>query len=105
MITEPVPANTVPRVIDFDGSNAGPVAFVDGAPASGLTDTFVALGDPGDDIEFSNDGGSTYTDTPTANANGVDMAVTHIRINPQGIFLSSMSGDANFKVRFKNTIQ
>ncbi|MEE8077555.1 MAG: choice-of-anchor Q domain-containing protein, partial [Pseudomonadales bacterium] len=105
VITEPIPANTALRVIDFDAGNAGPVAFVDGTPASGLTYTFVALGDPGDDVEFSNDGGSTYTYTPVADGNGVDTTVTDIRINPKGTFLSSTSGDPNFEVLFKAIVQ
>ncbi len=105
VITEPIPANTALRVIDFDAGNAGPVAFVDGTPASGLTYTFVALGDPGDDVEFSNDGGSTYTYTPVADGNGVDTTVTHIRINPKGVFLSSTTGDPNFEVQFKTIVQ
>ena len=105
VITEPVPANTALRVIDFDGSNAGPVAFVDGTPASGLTYTFVALGDPGDDVEFSNNGGSSYIYTPVADANGVDTTVTHIRIKPKGNFLSSPSGDPNFEVMLKHIVQ
>lgn len=105
VISDSIPANTALRVIDFDGSNAGPVAFVDGTPTSGLTYTFVALGDPGDDIEFSNDGGSTYTYTPAADADGVDTTVTHMRINPKGTFLSSTSGDPNFEVLFKNIVQ
>jgi len=105
VITEPIPTNTALRVIDFDGSNAGPVAFVDGTPASGLTYTFVALGDPGDDVEFSNDGGSTYSYTPVPDGNGVDTTVTHMRIKPNGTLLSSSPGDPNFEVLFKNIVQ
>ncbi len=105
IITEPIPANAALRVIDFDGTNAGPVAFVDGTPASGLTYTFVALGDPGDDIEFSNDGGSTYTYTPVPDANDVDTAVTHMQVNLKGFFLFSSPADPNFEVLFKNIVQ
>lgn len=105
VIAEPVPAGTALRVIDFDGSNAGPVAFVDGTPSSGLTYSFTGLGDAGDDIEFSSDGGSTYTYTPVADADGVDTAVTHMRITPQGTFLFSTSGNPNFSLMFKNVVQ
>ncbi|GBF31135.1 hypothetical protein MnTg04_01089 [bacterium MnTg04] len=105
IITEPIPANTALRVIDFDGTNPGPVAYANGTPASGLTYTFVALGDPGDDIEFSDDGGSTYTYMPVADGNGVDTAVTHMQIKMKGAFLFSVSGDPNFEVLFKNIVQ
>ncbi len=80
------------RVIDFDGVTSGPVQFVDGTPASGFTYTIVALGDAGDDVSFSNDGGTTFTYTPTADANGVDTTVTHIRINPKGDLLCNNGG-------------
>ncbi len=92
VITDPIPATIALRVIDFDGVTSGPVQFVDGTPASGLTYTFVALGDAGDDVSFSNDGGTTFTYTPTADANGVDTTVTHIRINPKGDLLGNNGG-------------
>ncbi len=106
VITDPIPANMALRVIDYDGVTSGPVQFVDGTPASGLSYTFVALGDAGDDVSFSNDGGATYTYTPVADANGLDLTVTHIRINPKGDFLGDTgSGDPNFDVYFKAVVQ
>ena len=106
VITDPIPANMALRVVDFDGVTSGPVQFIDGTPASGLTYTFVALGDPGDDVSFSNDGGATYSYTPTADANGVDTTVTDIRINPKGDFLGNTgSGDPNFEIYFKAVVQ
>lgn len=106
VITDPIPANIALRVIDFDGVTSGPVQFVDGTPASGLTYTFVALGDGGDDVSFSNDGGTTYTYSPTADANGVDTTVTHIRINPKGELMGNTgSGDPYFEVYFKAIVQ
>ncbi len=106
VITDPIPASMALRVIDFDGVTSGPVQFVDGTPTSGLTYTFVALGDAGDDVLFSNDGGTSFTYTPTADANGLDLTVTHIRINPKGDFLgNSGGGDPNFAVYFKAVVQ
>ena len=106
VITDPIPANLAFRVIDFDGVTSGPVQFVDGAPVSGLTYSFVALGDAGDDVSFSNDGGATFTYSPTADANGVDLTVTHIRINPKADFLGNTgSGDPSFEVYFKAIVQ
>lgn len=106
VITDPIPANMALRVIDFDGVTSGPVQFVDGAPVSGLTYSFVALGDAGDDVSFSNDGGASFTYSPTADANGVDLTVTHIRINPKADFLGNTgSGDPSFEVYIKAIVQ
>ncbi len=84
VITEAVPAGTALIVTDFDAGNPGPVAFVDGAPASGLSYTFLGLGSAGDDVGFSNDGGASYGYTPTPGADGADIGVTHVRIAPKG---------------------
>jgi hypothetical protein len=82
------------------------VQFSDGTPASGLTHTIIALGDAGDDVSFSNDGGTIFTYTPTADANGVDLTVAHIRIIPKNDFLGDTgSGDPSFEVYFKATVQ
>ena len=106
VIIDPIPANTALRVVDFDGVNSGPLQFAYGAHAGGLAHTFVALGDPGDDVSFSNDGGTTFTCTPTADANGVDLTVTHKRIHPKDDFLGNSGGnDPNIEVYFKATVQ
>ena len=106
VISDPIPANMALRVVDFDGVTSGPVQFVDGSPVSGLTYTFVAIGDTGDDVSFSNDGGTTFTYSPTADTDGVDTTVTHIRINPKGDLLGNTgSGDPSFDVYFKSIVQ
>ncbi len=105
-ISDPIPVNMALRVIDYDGGNPGPVAFVDGSPVSGLTYTFTSLGSSTDDVEFSNDGGSTWTYTPVDSGDGTDPAVTDIRINPKGIFAASGGGgDPSFQARFKAVVQ
>jgi uncharacterized repeat protein (TIGR01451 family) len=105
-ISDPIPANMALRVVDYDGGNPGPVAFVDGSPVSGLTYTFTSLGSGTDDVEFSDDGGSTWTYTPVDSGDGTDPAVTDIRINPKGIFAASGGGgDPSFQVRFKAVVQ
>lgn len=105
-INDPIPANLSLRVIDYDGGIPGPVAFVDGSPSSGLSYTFMSLGSSMDDIEFSNDGGSTWTYTPVGSGDGTDPVVTDIRINLKGIFAGSTgSGDPSFQLRFKVVIQ
>lgn len=82
VITETIPADMALLVVDFDGVTAGPVRFTDGSPSSGLSYNYNSLGNNGDDIEFSNDGGASYSYTPVPDANGVDAAVTNIRIHP-----------------------
>ena len=91
-VIDPVPANTDLFVGDAGGPGSGPVAFSNGTPPSGLTYTFTSLASVTDDVSFSNDGGVTYNYTPVPNGNGVDPNVTHLRINPKGVF----SGDLLF---------
>lgn len=94
-ITDPVPANTEL----FVSSAGGPaVTFTNGAVASGLTFVYPTH------VGFSNQvgGGSPYTYTPTANANGVDPAATGLRIAPVGMMAgSSAAGDPAFTVTFR----
>ena len=106
LISDSTPANMALRVVDYDGANPGPIAFVDGSPASGLSYTFTSLGSSTDDVEFSNDDGSTWTYTPDDSGDGTDPAVTHIRVNPNGIFAGSTAGgDPSFQLLYKAVIQ
>jgi uncharacterized repeat protein (TIGR01451 family) len=105
-VSDPIPANIAIRVVDFDGVTTGPVQFINGATPSGLSYSFVALSDLADDVAFSDDGGVTFDYTPTANADGVDAAVTNIQINPKGVFEgSSGAGDPSMQLMFKAVIQ
>ncbi len=106
IITDALDANVVLRAIDFDGFTAGPLQFLDGAIASGMTFSFATLADNGDDLAFSNDGGVTFNYTPVPDANGVDPAVTHLRITPSG----QLQGDSGGGTRtatflFKTVVQ
>ncbi len=104
MITDPIPAAGALKVDDILGAGSGPVAFIDGNPSSNLTYTFGGLANAGDDLEFSNDGGSTFTYTPVADPTGCDSAVTHVRIRPGGAFAAdtgSGSPSAQFQFRFR----
>ncbi|MCP5089305.1 MAG: DUF11 domain-containing protein [Gammaproteobacteria bacterium] len=106
IVTDPMPANTALRVTDFDASTAGPVQFIDGSTASDLSYSFIALDDITDDVSFSNDNGATFDYEPTADANGVDPAVTDIRINPKGEFSGSAgAGDPSMQLSFKVIVQ
>lgn len=84
LITDALPPDTALVVNDFDVTNPGPVAFIDGSPASGLSYSFVSLGSATDDVEFSNDNGVSFSYAPTPAADGSDPDVTHVRITPKG---------------------
>jgi len=100
-IADPIPANTCLYVNDINGVGSGPVQFVNGTPSSALTWTFTALNNNLDDLEFSNDGGTSWSYSPTAGANGCDPAVTHIRMRPKGTMPAQGSGSPNFQLRFR----
>lgn len=101
-IVDAVPTNTALYVLDLGSSGSGPVAFVNGSPASGVTWTYSGLNSTTDSLEFSNDGGTTWTYVPAANANGCDPAVTHIRARPAGsMAASSEAGNPWFELRFQ----
>ncbi len=85
-VTDPLPVNTHLRVTDIAGPMSGPVGFTDGVPSgSGTTWAFAGLADPVDSVAFSTDG-SDYSYAPTADGQGVDTAVTHLLLMPQGAF-------------------
>lgn len=85
-LLDAIPSGGCLIVSDIDGAGSGPVSFEDGVASSGLAYSFVALGDPGDDVAFSADNGTTFGYAPSPDASGCDSAITHIRISPSGIF-------------------
>jgi hypothetical protein len=99
VVLDQVPTNTELFVNDLGGAGSGPIAFT--ALTSGLTYTFTSLASGTDDVSFSNNGGTSYVYTPVPNANGVDTAVTNIRINPKGVFAATTSFQLRFRVRIK----
>ncbi len=105
-ISDPVPANTDLRVADIAGAGSGPVGFSDGVTTSDLSYTFTSLASATDDVEFSNDGGTTWTYTPAPNADGCDPAVTHLRVNPKGTFAADTgTPDPSFSLRFNVCVE
>jgi uncharacterized repeat protein (TIGR01451 family) len=102
VVVDPIPANTEMYVDDLDGSGSGPVVFVDGTTPSGLTYTFTSLSSLTDDLDFSDDGGSTYTYIPAPDGAGYDSSVSTIRINPKGVFnAAGVSSNPIFEIRFR----
>ncbi|MEO1595907.1 MAG: hypothetical protein AAFS02_11765 [Pseudomonadota bacterium] len=106
VITEPLPAGTDLVVADI-APGAGPVRFEDGlgASSSGLSLSFLGLGNGSDDIEFSTDG-VNFNYTPVADAAGTDPAVRFLRIRPSGAMAGAPSGSlTTFSVFFRVRIR
>ncbi|MEO8016527.1 MAG: right-handed parallel beta-helix repeat-containing protein [Pseudomonadota bacterium] len=101
IIVDPVPANTRLFVGNLGAPGSGPIAFVNGSPSSLLTWTFTALNSATDDVDFSNDGGATWTYVPVPDANGYDAAVTMLRLRPKGTMPGNAGGDPYFELRFR----
>lgn len=97
-IVDSVPADAKFCLSDIT-TGSGPVRFIDGSPASGLSYSYISLGSTTDNLAFSNDNGATYTYTPVADADGCDANVTHFRVIPTG----ELAPGANFTLlaRFK----
>jgi hypothetical protein len=102
IITDPIPAQNCVVVLDIMTPGSGPVDFQDGTPSSGLSYSFISLGSNVDDLDFSNDGGSTFDYVPSANGQGCDPAVTDLRISPGGTFAADTGAgppNAQFTIR------
>ena len=105
-ITDSIPANTEMFVGDIDASGSGPLAFIDGSTSSTLSYTFSTLGSSTDDLEFSSDGGVTYTYTPIPDADGFDSNVTHFRGLTGGAFAASNGvNNPGFSFQFRVRVQ
>jgi hypothetical protein len=101
-VVDAVPANTALYVLDLGAPGSGPVSFMNGTPSSGLSWTYSGLPSTTDSLDFSSDGGSTWTYAPNADANGCDPAVTHIRARPSGTLApSTVSGNPSFELAFQ----
>jgi uncharacterized repeat protein (TIGR01451 family) len=105
VVLDTIPANTELFVGDVGGAGSGPVMFAQGSPSSGLTYTYTSLASTTDDLSFSNNNGVAFTYTPIANANGVDPAVTTLRVNPKGVLAAAGAGNPSFTVNFRVRIK
>jgi len=109
-IIDAIPANTRLYVNDIGGAGSGPLLFTQGATSSTLVYTFTALGNMADDLDFSNDGGTSWTATPSFDlTTGCDTsvpAITHIRANPKGTFTGSAAApNPSFQISFRVCVQ
>ena len=101
-IVDAIPSATALYVGDINSAGSGPVNFIDGAIASGLSYNFISLESNADNVSFSNDNGATFSYTPVADADGVDTNVTHIKISPTGQFsANTATGAPSFTVKFR----
>lgn len=85
----------------FVGNLSGGAPFEFSAGTSNLTCTFVSLSDTNDCIDFSNDGGTTWTYTPTAAGDGTDAAIRAIRFRTSG----SMPASGAFTVKYRVVVK
>jgi hypothetical protein len=106
VISDPIVNTTKLLVADLVSAGSGPVAFANGTTSSGLTYTFTSLASNTDDIEFSNDNGTTWTYTPVVGPDGSDTNVTNIRINLKGTFVAdAATPDPSFTLRFRVKVE
>lgn len=98
VVTDAIPADLALYVGTY-APGPGPIAF--GAGASGLTYDFAGLASTSDDLSFSNNGGVSWTYVPIADSNGVDPAVTHVRINPKGNMAPGSSFTIDLRAQVK----
>ncbi|MEL6878527.1 MAG: DUF11 domain-containing protein, partial [Pseudomonadota bacterium] len=82
-------------------AGSGPVIFADPGSNTGLTYNFASIGSGTDDLEFSNDDGSTFSYTPVADGDGCDSAVTDFRLSPSG----AMAGNSEFTLRVRYIVE
>ncbi len=97
-VTDQTPAGMRLVVSDFAGAGSGPAAF--NAGATGLSYSFLGLSSGSDNIDFSNNSGTSWTYSPTPGSDGTDPNVTTVRLRPQG----TMAASSTFTFRFRYTI-
>jgi hypothetical protein len=98
IVTDAIPANLSMFVSTY-APGPGPVLFTPGASA--LTYGFTSLSSAADDLEFSNNGGASWTYAPVADVNGVDTNITHVRVRPKGAMAAGSSFTINLRARVK----
>lgn len=106
-VVDVLPSNVVLRVSDLASAGSGPIEFMDGSLlgtgllGSGLGCAFVSLASTTDCIDFSSDGGATWSYTPAPDANGYDANVRAIRVKPLTTFATSGSFQLRYRVKIR----
>ena len=105
-VVSPVPPHTALFVDDFPGTTNGPILFTDGHPGSGLTLGRGNFGNGRPAVFYSDDGGATFKYKPTPDVFGCDAAVTHLRVEPSGVFAGrDATGPSSFSLKFQVVVQ
>lgn len=99
-VTDDAPADAKMCLASF-GGGSGPIFFNAGTPSSGLTFSYLSLDSTADDIEFSSDGGASWTYVPSPDSDGCDANISNFRIEPGGSFAAS----ATFSLRVRFVIE
>lgn len=99
VLSDTTPVGSELIVVDIGGAGSGPAAFVPGT--TGLTYSFTGLASATDTIDFSNNGGASWSYAPVADANGADPAVTTVRVRPQGTMAASSSATLRLRYRIR----
>ncbi len=99
IITDPTATNLHFSVADFGAAGSGPAIFTNGSSASALTYSFISLASQTDDIDFSNNGGLTWTYVPAPAIDGTDSNVNTVRIRPKGAMAAASSFSVSFRYR------
>lgn len=95
VMTDVVPANT--RLCVANIGQCSVVQFADGSPVSGLS-----YGSSNTTYSNTPGGGPPFTYSPTADAEGTDVAVTGMRVAPAGsLSASGGSGNPGFSLSFR----
>lgn len=101
VITDPIPVNGT--LFTGNVSGGAPYQFTNGSPSSGITCPFTALGNLTDCVDFSNDGGATWTYVPNGS---FDSAVRHLRFKTTGAMAANTgTGNPFFEIKFNVQIQ
>lgn len=105
VVTNPVPEHLVLYVGDLAGIGSGPVSFTEGPQPSQLGCVFVGIADGGDCLEFSNNGGATFSYQPAPDAEGYDASVTDIRMRLQGSIAPAFLKPSSFLLRYRMKVK
>jgi hypothetical protein len=105
IVTNPVPQQLILYVGDMAGPGSGPVVFTQGTVSSALACVFGGIADGSDCLEFSNNDGATFDYQPVPDADGYDVAVTHIRVRPQGSMAPALVQPSSFVLRYRMKVK
>ncbi len=105
VISDNIPSYLALVVSDIGAVGSGPMLFIDGATASGLSYTFSSLSSLTDDIEFSQNG-IDFNYVPVDSVNGTDPLISHVRVTLQGrLNQATPAGRPHFRLRFRAKVQ